>query len=455
VSPSSAKRAPAPKRVRLRAYEVGFGDAFLLSFEYAKKVDGRASRHVLIDFGSTRWPGKERKPPSYAEIAADIAKRTGGKLDVVVLTHRHKDHLSGFADPEAGQTIAELEPSLVLRPWTEDPKLRSDASGPAGVDDALKRFAANLNRAGKFAEEVHRGLDGRGGYRGSLAALAADQVPNKAAIERLDELADNADLKGRYLYAGQDSGIEEAIPGIEVAVLGPPTPKQWPEVTGQRDDDPEYWLQPRALLKNMLAEARQIETAAVEGLGLPDTDGHLPPGPERWLVERMRDQQVHSLLRIVRTLDDALNNTSLILLFSVGSRRLLFPGDAQIENWSYVLKDKRGQLLGGELPNVDLYKVGHHGSRNASPRSLLEMWESREKASLTSVMSTMPKVHGKTEATAVPRATLIKALEELGALRRTDELEPNSLYLELSGSTSKQGAFAVKHGARAEPKHEP
>ena len=41
----------------------------------------------------------------------------------------------------------------------------------------------------------------------------------------------------------------------------------------------------------------------------------------------------------MRTLDDQMNNTSLILLFEVFGKKLLFPGDAQIENWSYALQD--------------------------------------------------------------------------------------------------------------------
>jgi hypothetical protein len=36
-----------------------------------------------------------------------------------------------------------------------------------------------------------------------------------------------------------------------------------------------------------------------------------------------------------------MNNTSVILFFEVGSKKLLFPGDAQIENWSYALEDAR------------------------------------------------------------------------------------------------------------------
>jgi hypothetical protein len=152
-------------------------------------------------------------------------------------------------------------------------------------------------------------------------------------------------------------------------------------------------------------------------------------------------------MRIVETLEDAMNNTSVILLFEVGSRRLLFPGDAQIENWSYVLKSEKAGKLGNELPEVDLYKVGHHGSRNATPRLLVKMWE-EQKEKLTSVVSTLPGVHGKSEATAVPRVTLMTALSRLGGLERTDELPAGSLYLELSGSTETRSAYTVQHGAR-------
>jgi hypothetical protein len=58
--------------------------------------------------------------------------------------------------------------------------------------------------------------------------------------------------------------------------------------------------------------------------------------------------------------DALLNNTSLILLFRVGKTSLLFPGDPQIENWSYALfaapnrKEIRKQLAGARF-----YKVAH------------------------------------------------------------------------------------------------
>ena len=63
------------------------------------------------------------------------------------------------------------------------------------------------------------------------------------------------------------------------------------------------------------------------------------------------------------SVDDALNSTSLILLFTVGDTKLLFPGDAQIENWQYALKlSDRSEQIVKKLETVDVYKVGHHGS---------------------------------------------------------------------------------------------
>ena len=107
------KSALAPRRLTIRAYGVGFGDCFLLTFEYR---DRGAARHVLIDFGSTQ------KPPHgdgrlLNAIADDIAEVTGGHLDVLVATHRHSDHINGFATRTQGRgpgnRIASLQPSLV------------------------------------------------------------------------------------------------------------------------------------------------------------------------------------------------------------------------------------------------------------------------------------------------------------------------------------------------------
>ncbi|HYT81684.1 MAG TPA: hypothetical protein VEQ37_21010, partial [Actinomycetota bacterium] len=66
------------------------------------------------------------------------------------------------------------------------------------------------------------------------------------------------------------------------------------------------------------------------------------------------------------------------------------------------------------LRQVDLYKVGHHGSRNATPRTLFDLWTetaTRDRP-MVAMMSTKSGVHGRHAETAVPRETLVTALTD-------------------------------------------
>ena len=77
------------------------------------------------------------------------------------------------------------------------------------------------------------------------------------------------------------------------------------------------------------------------------------------MIKRLDFIQTEKVKQIVRSLDNALNNTSVILLFKIGKKALLFSGDAQLENWEYALKDKK---IRKEFKNVSLYKVGDRKS---------------------------------------------------------------------------------------------
>jgi hypothetical protein len=156
-------------------------------------------------------------------------------------------------------------------------------------------------------------------------------------------------------------------------------------------------------------------------------------------VPRLQRQILEGLLSVVRTVDDALNNTSAILLFEAGQKRMLFAGDAQIENWEYALSRQEDLDL---LRGVDLYKVGHHGSRNATPRKLFNLWnESANPQQLLVMMSTLSGFHGRTEQTAVPRATLVNALKSRGDFHSTDDLGEDVAYVEVSADLTVDGAW--------------
>ena len=64
-----------------------------------------------------------------------------------------------------------------------------------------------------------------------------------------------------------------------------------------------------------------------------------------------------------------MNNTSLFFVLDVGGKRFLFPGDAQHGAWEHVRADPETLAL---IRNVDFYKVGHHGSHNATPKPFIE-----------------------------------------------------------------------------------
>jgi hypothetical protein len=123
---------------------------------------------------------------------------------------------------------------------------------------------------------------------------------------------------------------------------------------------------------------------------------------------------------------------------------MLFPGDAQIENWSWALKGPKSRTIRPLLADVDLYKVGHHGSRNASPKSLFRLWEGdRRSRPMVALMSTLEDVHGETVRTAVPRRTLVNALKRRMTLHTTNGLDLDKPFVEVVANTKGGGTFEL------------
>lgn len=416
----------SPIRVHLFAYQVGFGDCFLLRFVYPDEVH----RHVLIDFGSVGMPKGVNKAAQMLKIANDIKVRCGGKLQALVATHRHQDHISGFAGASDGQgsgdIIASLEPDVILQPWTEQPDLAEDATAPlasAHVQalDGMNRLAASLHR---HLDSPPKGLAPELARR--LGFLGENNISNKAAVRNLINMGQRPGARAVYAHFGTEDPLAAVLPGVGTRVLGPPTVEQSAAVRRQRSTDPQYWLRQPELLFG----PRQTRGASASPF--PDADyrsGGKLPQSTRWIAKRVRQSRGEQWLSIVTALDNAMNNTSLILLFEAGGKKLLFPGDAQIENWQYALAQPEVVEL---LASVDLYKVGHHGSLNATPKSL---WNGFRKKStgntpdrLTSVLSTMPGKHGsEANETEVPRRPLVDELDQHSALHDTDRLGPEQL----------------------------
>jgi hypothetical protein len=84
---------------------------------------------------------------------------------------------------------------------------------------------------------------------------------------------------------------------------------------------------------------------------------------------QLRKLVANDSLYSAAALDHAINNTSLVLAFEVGDQLLLFVGDAQWASWQLTLDEPWSADV---VHRTSFYKIGHHGSHNATPRRFVE-----------------------------------------------------------------------------------
>lgn len=359
-------------KIRVRMYRVGFGDCFLVTI---------ADQHILIDCGvhaQSTFKG-------IAEAVQAIKTETDGKLAVVVATHAHADHISGFGT-EAETFEQGFEVGEVWMPWLEnlsDPvakRLHTKTAALAGL------LHAHLNLAGANADPLVAGI-----ALNALGANGRSPVGNNA--KALDLLRGGFGDKERtqYLKAGQTLQDAGGIKGLTVRVLAP-------------SNDP-------AFLSRMNPPEAQLY--GLDANGNPTIDDLLPFA-DRWTSEvgvldedyqkLLHDQVAMPLQALALSVDNYLNNTSLCLLLTYQGKKLLFPGDAQWGNWQ-SWQDEWDEILG----DITFYKVGHHGSHNATPHEALEKMTSKSVAAMASTDTVTSFNRGKFP---VPYSKLVDAVKK-------------------------------------------
>lgn len=387
--------------VRVRMYNAGFGDCFLLTFPATDRP-----RKVLIDCGKhTLSKTGPRLSRIVEEVLEDIKEPSGRRVDVLVATHRHQDHVQGFA--AAGwQDVTVGE---VWMPWTEDPV----DPVARGICDRQSGRAAHLHL------EVSAAVAMDAAERDYLLGYAGNSLKNAAAMNRLHEgfqettvrrfLPDAAEEKNRFRTS--------ALPGVEIYALGPP---RNPEVMRELEPPSEEsflraWemgsRQPREWPAPFDERFKLNRAGYQKGCSWPSLEEVFSPASEDRLADVFDDPALELLAR----LEAAVNSTSLVLLLHVGDAWMLFPGDAQWGTWNGILKHPVHSRL---LENLTFYKVGHHGSHNATPISFVERYLKSD------VRAMLP--YGKVDMwPSIPRAGLLTTLAGKNvAVARCDEAPP-------------------------------
>lgn len=442
--PQPAKNGSATNEVFVRMYRQGLGDCFLLGLP---KKDGTPF-YLLIDCGVI--VGTKDPEPKMKAVVKDIIDTTGGFVDVLVVTHEHWDHVSGFDQAkelfrrgDQSRQAGKLSVGEVWFAWTEDPnnplgrqlaKERQDRI--AGLQAAGRALRAAMGASPSQQRQTQRTVDGIaeilgffGIEGGALFGAAPAGGKTGAAMQAARSLSQKP---VRYWKPGEAPWSSDDLPGLRIYPLGPPEDATAIRRTDDRhetyhsfaagpaaeaffganlllgtgaDDDWNDPLQPfdssvgRSPLDDLANAAKEIEEAAerprnaVEGFFArnyfarratelthvtPRTDtatGQVETGTVRldqtW--RRIDADWLGLAPEFALQLDGATNNTSLVLAIelSEGGPVLLFVGDAQAGNWlswdALTWKVGRRTVTVPDLfARAVFYKVGHHGSRNAT-----------------------------------------------------------------------------------------
>lgn len=328
-------------KLLIRAYNVGCGDCI-----YVRIPNRKDGFHILIDCG--RKGAADLLEKAIQDLSANLLpagdKRGKKRLDLLVATHRHEDHIKGF-DPKWFKDIQvkNVWLSAVMDPQHQQSRVNQ-----------LHRLAGNAMRALAAGSQA---------LSPEVELLTSLYRVNNDEADRLlmQTLPAANDIQPKYVHSGMTGrqlGIQ--LDGAEIHVLAP-----------ERDID-GFYLGKDADVS--LRGLQGLNTVLASGGPAPAGDGVSPKNISAADFRLLRSRMLSNGLAFAAKDTSIQNNMSVVLLIEWRKRRLLFVGDAewngeykekkQNGSWNVMWEKHRHQLLKAPL---DFLKIGHHGSINATP----------------------------------------------------------------------------------------
>lgn len=328
-------------KLLIRAYNVGCGDCI-----YVRIPDAKDGFHILIDCGKKGGTDLLKQAVEHMEEHLLPASDTPGKkrLDLIVATHRHEDHIKGF-DPAWFKQIDVKNVWLSQALDPNHPQSEKSNALHAFATRAMRRLADSGQALSPQAE--------------LLTALYG--VSNDVADDFLmKKIPDDNQITPKFVHSGM-TGKELGLKlpkGAAITVLAP-----------ENDIDHYYFGDDAdATLKGLNGLTAAMDRAPSGTSSVTPTN--ISASDFRVLKSRM----LSNTLSFAGKDSSIQNNMSVVLLIEWKKRRLLFVGDAEWEgefrdgkhngSWNVMWEMHRKKLLKSPL---DFLKIGHHGSINATP----------------------------------------------------------------------------------------
>lgn len=346
-------KATAETTVRVRMYNVGFGDCFLLRIP-----TDEGERRMLVDCG---YHSQGKGEFSDAELVEQIRSDLDGEpLDVVVATHRHQDHISGFGETDLWKNIPVNE---VWLPFTADPAASDDIPELRAWQGLMDRAEKLFGPAGALTSGAAAALGARDADERAAAAFmlwnARSNAPGIENLLRGMKRANGKLSKRRFLPENRDTYpthfTTPTLPGVVTYVLGPPA-----DPTFRKSKKvPDSWAFSAAL------PTSDDDTGPTFGVEWQVPADRLP-AKKPFMPSTLQAMRLFNddLLHAAKAVEGFLNGESLVLVLEVGSARILLTGDAEVGAWTTILGNEEALALAA---GATFLKVGHHGSHNATP----------------------------------------------------------------------------------------
>lgn len=391
TKPAATPRGGA-KRASVRVYRHGLGDCILVRIKRKDKRDFT----LMIDCGVVTGSDPAALREAVENLVSETKPKAPGDLalDAVVVTHEHWDHVSGFLQAEQSFKALDGKVGEVWLAWTEDEddKLAKDVKNEMGaakraLAESARRLGAASSGAALLEDIAVVGSFGAAGGR-----------TTKDAFEVARSLSKNL----RYWKPG-DAPFEIDGANARIYALGPPRDiKKIRKINPTKSALETYGFDLKvdgALPRGLAAaldtpeDVERIEESPFhERVTIPQKEAEALPffkenyfqSAEDW--RRIDGDWLGPTVDFALALQSYTNNTSLVLAIELGAPGrgdvLLFAADAQVGNWLSWQECAWSQTTGDDLlRRTVFYKVGHHGSHNATLRAEgLERMESLQAA---------------------------------------------------------------------------